>query len=305
MLYFLTVIAIVTSAQKVDSTTDVLALVKKQDSIVKSLKYEHGVIKLKNNVAQITIPPGFKYLNAAQARTVLVELWGNPDDTEISQGLILPENSDVISDSTYVFNIQYDEIGFVKDDDADKINYDDLLKDMKEEAIEENKEREKQGFPSVNMVGWASPPYYDKNKKILHWAKNIKFGDSDVNTLNYNIRILGRKGVLVLNAISTMPYFELVKKDIPKIMNIVEFYDGNQYKDFDSSVDKVAAWTIGGLVAGKVLAKLGFLGLILKFGKVIALAVVAFFSTIGKRLFNKKEDSTTIEQQKNDPDIES
>ncbi|MBK8888400.1 MAG: DUF2167 domain-containing protein [Saprospiraceae bacterium] len=23
------------------------------------------------------------------------------------------------------------------------------------------------------MIGWASPPYYDSNRKVLHWAKEL------------------------------------------------------------------------------------------------------------------------------------
>ena len=34
--------------------------------------------------------------------------------------------------------------------------------------------------------------------------EQIKFGDTEENTLNYNIRVLGRKGVLVLNFIAGM-----------------------------------------------------------------------------------------------------
>ena len=30
-------------------------------------------------------------------------------------------------------------------------------------------------------------------KKVLHWAKEIKFGETDGTTLNYNVRILGQK----------------------------------------------------------------------------------------------------------------
>jgi hypothetical protein len=38
----------------------------------------------------------------------------------------------------------------------------------------------------------------------LYWARELKFGEQPVNTLNYNIRVLGRKGVLVLNFIANM-----------------------------------------------------------------------------------------------------
>jgi uncharacterized membrane-anchored protein len=103
-------------------------------------------------------------------------------------------------------------------------------------------------------------------------------------------RILGRKGVLVLNAIASAPELSLVQKDIPKILDIVKFNEGFQYKDFDSNVDNVAAWTIGGLVAGKVLAKVGFFALILKFWKIGAIAIAGFFSMIWKKFKKKKEE---------------
>jgi uncharacterized membrane-anchored protein len=47
-----------------------------------------------------------------------------------------------------------------------------------------------------------------------------------------------------------MSQFDSVDKNIENILAMVSFNKGNQYADFDSNVDDVAAWTIGGLVAG-------------------------------------------------------
>jgi uncharacterized membrane-anchored protein len=260
------------------------------DSIENSFSYEHGTIQLRNGIGKIVIPPGFKYLNAAQSEKVLVDYWGNPKEADMTMGMILPEDQSVMAESGYVFNVEYNEIGFVKDDDADDINYDDLLKDLQKETEEANAERLKEGYDAITFVGWAAKPFYDKDRKILHWARELKFGSNrKVNTLNYNVRILGRKGVLVLNAIATMQELAAVQRDVPKVLNIVQFSDGFRYKDFDSSIDNVAAWTIGGLVAGKILAKIGFFALFLKFWKLIALAVVAFFSTLWKKIRRKKD----------------
>ncbi len=278
-------------AQEKDSATMIAEQITLQfDSIEKSFKYEHGKITLKDGIGTLDVPAGFKYLEPVQAERVLTELWGNPKGSS-TLGLLLPENQLILSDSGYVFNLQYDPIGYVKDDDADDIKYDELLEEMKKETVEGNAERQKLGYEPIQMVGWASDPFYDKERKILHWAKEIKFGDAEVNTLNYNVRVLGRKGVLIMNAIATMPNISLVKADLPKVMNIVKFSDGNQYKDFDSNVDEVAAWTIGGLVAGKVLAKVGFFAVILKFWKVIALAVAGFFGVLWKKLRGRSADS--------------
>src|SRR6187431_996536 len=163
---------------------------KKIDSVEKTFKYEHGSIILKNGIGKINIPKGFKYLNPEQAERVLVDLWGNPKSENLTLGLLLPENQGVMTDNGYVFNIQYDEIGHVDDDDADDVNYDDLLAEMQKETIEENKERQKEGYEPITIIGWAAKPFYDKDRKILHWAKEIKFGANAVNTLNYNVRIL-------------------------------------------------------------------------------------------------------------------
>ncbi|MFK5982976.1 MAG: DUF2167 domain-containing protein [Flavobacteriaceae bacterium] len=227
----------------------------KIDSIEKSFKYEYGTISLKNNIGKIIVPQGFKYLNSEQSEMVLTELWGNPKSPDITLGLILPKDQGLLDDDGYVFNIQYDEIGFVEDDDADEIDYDELLIQIQEETEEENKVRISEGYDPIHLIGWATEPYYDKERKILHWAKEIKFGNQEINTLNYNIRVLGRKGVLVLNAIGTISDLPYVQNDIPKVLDIVEFSEGNKYTDFDPSVDNVAAWTIGGVSCWKNINK--------------------------------------------------
>lgn len=267
---------------------------KALDSIENSFKFEHGTIALKGGIGLIKVPEGFKYLEPVQAEHVLTDLWGNPKGEAVTLGLLLPENSKVLSPGGYVFNIQYDEIGYVKDDDADDIDYEELLEEMQTEATEANDDRVKQGYEAITIVGWAAKPYYDADRKILHWAKEIKFGKSTENTLNYNIRVLGRKGVLVLNAISGMNSLKLVQNDIPKVLDVVQFSEGNRYADFDSKIDDVAAWTLGGLVAGKVLAKVGILAAILKFWKIIAIAVMAGFSAIRRFFGGKKEDKPEI-----------
>jgi uncharacterized membrane-anchored protein len=100
---------------------------------------------------------------------------------------------------------------------------------------------------------------------VLHWAKELRFGEDSLNTLNYNLRILGRKGVFVVNAIATMSDLPEVKSNIDNVLGSIEYKEGQKYADFDPELDEVAAWTIGGLVAGKLLAKAGFFVLFLKF----------------------------------------
>lgn len=164
---------------------------------------------------------------------------------------------------------------------------------MQKDVEEANPARIEQGYDAVQLVGWASAPFYDQNEKKLHWAKELKFGDSEDNTLNYNIRILGRKGYLVLNAIGDMSILPEFQKDVDQILAAVNFNEGHKYADFNPKLDKVAAYGIGGLIAGKVLAKAGLLTLLLKGWKLIALGVVALLAGLRNRFGRKKNAEET------------
>jgi uncharacterized membrane-anchored protein len=114
----------------------------------------------------------------------------------------------------------------------------------------------------------------------------LKFGGEKENTLNYNIRMLGRRGVLVLNAVASMQHLAQVEAATPVILTMVNFQDGHRYADYNSSTDKTATYGLAALVAGGVAAKAGlFKGLwiaILAFKKVIILALIALAGSIKK-----------------------
>ena len=265
-----------------------------KDSVDNALHFETGKITLGDNLATINVPIGFKYLNSEQSEYVMTDLWGNPPSPCL--GMLFPDTiSPMDIDFTYAIEITFVEEGYIEDDDADDIDYDDLLEEMKEDLIEENKERRNQGYSTFELVGWASPPFYDSEEKKLHWAKELKFEGDETNTLNYNIRILGRKGVLQLNVISEMEYLPLVQSTISPILASVNFKSGNRYSDFDPDLDEVAAYGIGGLIAGKVLAKAGFFAVLLKFWKFIMVGLVAAFAGV-KRFFLGKKKEEPIEK---------
>ena len=61
-----------------------------------------------------------------------------------------------------IINIEYNEIGYVKDDDAGDIDYDELLKGMQDETAAANKQRTDAGFELISVIGRAASPCYDK-----------------------------------------------------------------------------------------------------------------------------------------------
>ena len=271
-------------------------LFAKLDSVEKAILYEHGAIKLSNGNANLNVPQGFKFINAKQSQYILEDLWQNLPDASVL-GMIVSDSFRVNSPTnSWVFIVTYDGMGYVKDDDADDINYDDLLKSLKEGQTEANLERKKLGYREVSLLGWASKPYYDKGNKVLHWAKEFNVAGNEENTLNYDVRVLGRKGVLSLNAVAGMDQMDDVKKNIPAILKMASFEKGHTYAEFNPDVDEVAAWTIGGLVAGKILVKAGVLAAIMKFWKLIALGFVAAGSFIWKLVRGRKQQEEYVVQ---------
>jgi uncharacterized membrane-anchored protein len=221
--------------------------------LAQGLKYQDGQITLRGGLAKLDVPKDFKYLGPADSETVLVKIWGNPPGDKCL-GMLLPAGVTPLDENCWAVTISYSEDGYVKDDDAGKINYDDLLKKMKKQAVAASAAREKQGYPAVELVGWAEPPHYDAATHKLYWAKDLKFSRQSEDTLNYNIRILGRRGMLLLNAIASMEQLPDIQKQAPQILAMVNFNDGNRYADFDPKVDKVATYGIAALVAGGVAA---------------------------------------------------
>ena len=262
-------------------------------ALLRSLKYQQGEIDLRGGLAKLTVPKEFNYLGPDDAETVLVKLWGNPPSHRKPLGLLIPAGMTPVSSNVWIVTIDYSEDGYVKDDDASKINYDELLQKMQKGIAENNVERQKQGYPAITLVGWAAPPHYDAAAHKLYWAKDLKFEGEDQDTLNYSIRMLGRKGVLELNAVAGVGQFAAIDAQTPQILGMVDFKEGSRYADFDPKVDKVAKYGIATLVAGGALAAAAKFGLLKglwifilaakKFIIIGAVAVAAYFKKFFKR----------------------
>lgn len=258
---------------------------EKAAQFLHSLHFEQGTITLPGNVATLTLPPSFRYLPPADTEHLLVEGWGNPPGST-TLGMIVPADVSPLDDAGWGAVITYDKDGHVKDDDADSINYDKLLKEMQEAVQDHNAERKDKGYPAMTLVGWAERPHYDKANHKLYWAQELRTDGAKQTGLNYNIRVLGREGVLVLNAIAGRTQLDAVKGEMQKVTAFTNFNPGLRYTDFNASTDKVAEYGIAALVAGGVAAKLGLFGklfaLLIAFKKIIVLGIAAFGSAIYK-----------------------
>lgn len=255
-----------------------------------SFDRQTGTIKINAANAVLNVPESFYYLNPEDSKKVLVDVWGNPPG-QMPLGMLFPADMTPFDSGSWAVTIEYEEEGYVSDEDADDIDYNDLLSQMKEDTRTASEARVQEGFETIELIGWASPPYYDAIEKKLHWAKELKFGGEDANTLNYNIRILGRKGVLVLNFIAGMDQKSVIESNLRTVLDLAEFDTGSKYSDFDPDIDKVAAYGLGALVAGKVITKTGLFAVALVFLKKFWVFILIGIGALFKSVFSRKKES--------------
>jgi uncharacterized membrane-anchored protein len=255
------------------------------------LKYQQGQISLHDGLATVNLSEAFRYVDPAGTEALLTGIWGNPPSQEKPLGMIVPSGFDPFSRESWCVVIRSQEDGYVKDGDAEKINYTKLLKGMQDAVRKGSAQRVKDGYSSIDLVGWATAPRYDKQTHKFYWAKELKFGDDQEHTLNYNLRILGRRGILELNAVAPMAQFPAIEKATPEILAMVDFNAGNRYADYKPGTDKIAAYGLAALVAGGIAAKAGlFKGLLVAlvaFKKFVIVGVIALVA-FAKKFFGKK-----------------
>ena len=233
------------------------------DSLNASFDWQHGEVVLDGGIATLQVPETYRFIGPDDAERVLTS-WGNPPGTG-ALGMLFPADQGPFDDTAWGVVITFQEDGFVSDEDAADIDYGDLLDQMKDDTEAENDFRAEQGYEPVDLLGWAEPPRYDPQTKKLFWAKELQFEGAPGTTLNYDVRLLGRRGVLSFNAVAAGEQLPDVRAGMQEVMAFSNFNEGHRYADFNPEVDNVAAYGIGALIAGKVAAKAGFFKLLLVF----------------------------------------
>ncbi|QJI36319.1 DUF2167 domain-containing protein [Pseudomonas sp. ADAK13] len=256
-----------------------------------SLKQKTGTVTLPGDIATLKLNDEFYYLDPADTERLLTDGWGNPPGFK-TLGMIVPKAVSPLSERGWGVIVSYKADGHISDEDAAKIDYTELLKQMQEEDVEDNKARQKQGYAGLHLLGWAEPPHYDDTTHKMYWARELKADDAKQTTLNYSIRVLGREGVLELNAVAGMSDLATIKQELPKVLAFTNFTDGNLYTDFNPKTDKLATYGLAALVAGGIAAKAGLFAKIgiflLAAKKFLVVGVVALFAVI-RKLFNRNK----------------
>jgi uncharacterized membrane-anchored protein len=280
--------------QQQELTAEQQQYIERVRSVWESVEPKTGDVQLPGDIATLKLGDKFYYLSPADAEKVLVDIWGNPPGGK-TYGMLFLAGSTPFDENSWAVTIDYEEEGYVSDADAADLDYAEMLEQMQQDTKEYNKERLQQGYEAVELIGWAAQPHYDSVSKKLYWAKELKFGDNEQHTLNYNIRVLGRKGVLIMNFIAGIQQLAEIDSNVEPVLAMAEFNQGFRYQDFNPDLDKVAAYGIGALVAGKVLAKTGLIAMALLALKKFWIFIILGLGAAFKALFRGKKPEPVSE----------
>ena len=260
-----------------------------------SLHPRYGDVPVFISNAMLHLGQDYYFLDAPEAKKILVDGWGNPpDSTSNVLGMVFKDKTSFL-DAQWGAVITFDGAGYVSDEDSKTADYDTVLADLKKGEEDDNAARVKQGYEPVRTIGWAQQPSYDSLHHSLVWARDLRFGNQTDDTLNYDVRVLGRQGYLSLNMVSSMSQLPDVDTAAKKLASVAAYNSGSRYEDYNASSDAKADYGLAGLVAAgvgvAVAKKLGFLALLLAFGKkffVIGFVIIAGLFSRVKRLFSRR-----------------
>lgn len=241
------------------------------------IQWQSGpVVGSLGDIAQIKVPDGFRFAGQAGTRTFL-ELTQNPTNGD-ELGVLLPAS---VENGRWFVIFEFNPIGYVKDDEKDKLDADDMITNIREGTEAANEERKRRGWSTMSIVGWHTQPFYDTRTNNLTWA--ITGAADDGQVVNYSVRLLGRRGVMNVDLVLAPDEVESVVPAFEKVLGGFSFKAGSRYAEFVQG-DKVAAYGLTALVAGGAGAALAKSGLLGKLWKAIVVGVLALLGAI-KKLF--------------------
>lgn len=248
-------------------------------------------VDLGDNLAQIKVPEGYIFAGADDTRE-LMRLNGNPP-TDLEVGLIAP----AAEDKNWFLVFEYDPVGYVKDDEKDKIDAKALLDSIREGTEQSNEQRQEMGAEPIHVLGWFEEPHYDAQTHNLVWAIEAESGTQEKSRLvNYDVRLLGRRGYTSATLVTDPSSLGADLKEVQALLQGFSYKTGNRYAEFVSG-DKVADYGLVALVAGGAGAAAAKLGLLAKLGqffakawKLVILGVAALIGAL-KKLFGGRSQN--------------
>lgn len=232
------------------------------------------------DIAQVKVPDGYIFADAKDTR-VIMEANQNPT-TGRELGFVAPQGENWFA----VF--EFDDVGYVKDDDKGSLDANALLDSIKAGTEEGNKERQRRGWATMTITGWEQPPHYNEVTHNLEWA--VKAVSEGQPIVNHNTRLLGRGGVMEVTLVTEPSDLAATLPKFKTMLQGFEFKQGHRYAEFRSG-DKTAAYGLTGLIVGGTTAALVKTGAFKWIWKALVAAFLAV-SAFVKKLFSRNRSAS-------------
>ena len=201
-------------------------------------------------------------------------------------------------DLSWVAYFTFNEVGYVKDDE--KLDADEILSSVREGTEQGNAERRERGWDTLNVLGWSFKPQYDNQLNSLEWAILLETATAKAKVVNYNTRLLGRRGVMEVTLVSSPETLDASIADFKRLMPGYSFNAGEKYAEFQPG-DHVAEYGLAALITGgaaAVAAKKGWFAAIgvflVKAWKLLLVGLVAFGAGLRKLFRRRKADAAEL-----------
>ncbi|HSJ00807.1 MAG: DUF2167 domain-containing protein [Verrucomicrobium sp.] len=234
---------------------------KKEEALLKSLGAQYSGVGKIGSRAEVQIPEGFIFFGPSGTKKLLKQ-WGN----------LIGGNEDGMlthKEEGWSVVFEFDDVGYVKDDDKDELNADKMMKMFKDSEPDVNAARKESGLSAQHILGFSLPPRYNPETNNLEWALRFSFDDVPGEQLNHNTKLLGRKGVMQATLLCGPDEVQKILPAYQSVLTGFQFNQGETYAEFRSG-DKVATYGLVGLVAGGAAFAAGKAGLFAKLGVIFA-----------------------------------
>jgi uncharacterized membrane-anchored protein len=182
--------------------------------------------------------------------------------------------------------LDFTAAGYVKDDE--KIDAPALLKTLKQNTDDANRERARRGWDPVHIVDWATPPAYNPETRRLEWATLLESGND--RGVNFFTKILGRRGFTSVVLATDPADLSTARGELETLVDGYSYDSGESYADWRQG-DKVAEYGLAALIVGgaaAVAAKKGLFSALFAFlvagWKIVAAAMAGAIAWLRTRL---------------------
>jgi uncharacterized membrane-anchored protein len=243
------------------------------------------------DMAEIKVPEGYEFFGKDDMKEFMEKTHNLYSGDEL--GVLYTKG-----ETGFMALFMFEETGYIKDAEKEKLDADAMWKTMVENEKDANEERKKKGWDEMTMVKWAEAPQYNPQSQRLEWA--ITLEEKKQEFVNYNTRILGRKGNMRVIVVPHGDDWQSILGPLNTALDGFSYTSGNKYSEWKTG-DKVAEFGLAALVVGgaaAVAAKTGLLGklggfialLFAKLGKLLAVAAVAVAGFF-KKIFGGGKDN--------------